>query len=532
MKLNFYLAALCAMLASAASAQSPAPEQLWVGHYTIGGQSTAMVLHDRSPAPRSPSVLDIPAQGARDLPLAKFSKHAGGVHFEMQGGPGLFIFDGKVRGSGLAGSVTQGSARGKFTLVPVQPMDLALNRSLSGSYQLAPDRVIDIGMMSEIGGQLVFLDHKTLREGPLQPLSSSRFVSGPTIGIPYPFAIDVDFTRNAAGAVTGLRWKEGGRILSARKVAPHRVEQVTIVNDGITLKGTLAIPDKPGPHPAVVFAHGSGPSLRDVGPWNMFFLRQGMAVLSLDKRGAGESGGDWRTASMQDIAGDWLAGVAMLRQRADIDPARIGVHGSSQGGWTAPMMAVRSPGVAWIIVRAGSAATVSDTMVHEIGWTVREAGLPETDAREAQDAARRLFAMSSAPWDEFEAFATPLKEKPWAPHVWALHQTKSGWGRAWNAKNAPYDPADTLAKVQVPVLWFLGKLDHNLPSIDSARLLDAARARSGHQDFTVVMIPDAGHSFLASSTGNNSEFPFKAHMAAGYWSEMESWLRQRAFSRP
>ena len=60
-----------------------------------------------------------------------------------------------------------------------------------------------------------------------------------------------------------------------------------------------------------------------------------MAVLSLDKRGAGASTGDWHTASLDDIAGDWLAGVAMLKQRKDIDPRRIGVHGSSQGGWTA-----------------------------------------------------------------------------------------------------------------------------------------------------------------------------------------------------
>lgn len=71
------------------------------------------------------------------------------------------------------------------------------------------------------------------------------------------------------------------------------------------------LPDTPGPHPAVLFAHGSGDATRNVAIWNPYFVRLGMAVLSLDKRGAGKSTGDWHTASMDDIANDWLAGVAM-----------------------------------------------------------------------------------------------------------------------------------------------------------------------------------------------------------------------------
>jgi len=55
---------------------------------------------------------------------------------------------------------------------------------------------------------------------------------------------------------------------------------------------------------------------------------------------------------MDDLASDWLAGVTFLKSRSDIDPKRIGVHGSSQGGWTAPLMAAQSGDVAFMIVRA------------------------------------------------------------------------------------------------------------------------------------------------------------------------------------
>jgi uncharacterized protein len=98
--------------------------------------------------------------------------------------------------------------------------------------------------------------------------------------------------------------------------------------------------------------------------------------------------------------------------------------------------------------------------------------------------------------------------------------------------NAAYDPTDTLAKVKVPVLWFLGDLDHNVPSLDTAKKLDAARLTSGNKDFTVVRIPDAGHAFLETKTGNNNEFPTLTKASAGYWDKMESWLREHHFSQP
>ena len=40
-----------------------------------------------------------------------------------------------------------------------------------------------------------------------------------------------------------------------------REEEVHFDSDGHTLAGVLVLPTTPGPHPAVVFIHGSGPSI-------------------------------------------------------------------------------------------------------------------------------------------------------------------------------------------------------------------------------------------------------------------------------
>jgi len=532
MNLKHFIAAACAAgiasLAAAQAPEAPVPETSWVGEFRIGDEATPIVLHDRSATPKAQSGLDVPTKGARDIPLQDFKDAA---HFALQAGPELLTFSGQRDAKGVSGKVIQGAKQGRFTLVPLQPAGPELLRKLSGSYQLAPGHIIDMGPMDEFGGQLAFLDNKTRRMGPLMGLSASSFVSGAAMGTPFPFIIRAEFIKDKQGAVTAMRWTENKKTVLAKKIAPHRVEDVTVVNGDVTLKGTLLVPLKPGPHPAIVFAHGSGDSTRNVGAWNTFFVRQGIAVLSLDKRGAGASTGNWYQSSMHDIADDWLAGVAMLKQRADIDPKRIGVHGSSQGGWTAPLMAVKSKDVAYVIVRAGSANTVRDTMVHEIGWSVREAGFSEADAREAEEGARRVFDSAHLSWEEFAPITAPLKARPWAKAAWAVHMSEKGWGRRWSVLNAQYDPADTLSKVQVPVLWILGDMDHNVPSVDTASKLEAARAASGNKDFTIVRLPNTGHSFLESKTGNNSEFPIQSTAALGYWDKMESWLREHRFSR-
>ena len=526
------MAMVAVVTSSTVWAQAAAPETSWVGEFIIGGQSTPIVLRDRSGTPGAVSGMDLPGKGARDVPLKNVSIAKDVSHFELQGGPELITFDGERSHDGIRGTVTQGEKKGDFTLVRTQSVSAARIRELAGSYQLAPGRIVDMGPMDEGGGQLVYLDNQTRRMGPLIGLSDSRFISGPSLGVPYPVALRAEFMRDARGLVTGVRWLEGKTTYLGRKIAPHRVEDVTVVNGDVTLKGTLSIPLTKGPHPAIVFAHGSGDATRNVGMWNTFFVRQGIAVLSLDKRGAGASTGDWKKAGMDDIASDWLAGVEMLKARADIDPKKIGVHGSSQGGWTGALMAARSTDVAYLIVRAGSANSVLDTMVHEIGWSVREAGFSDADAKEAEAGARRLFQLTGASWEQFKAVAEPQKAKPWAGASWVVHMTEKGWGRPWGALNASFDPAGTLAKVKAPVLWFLGELDHNVPSDATAKRLEAARVVSGNKDFTVVRLADAGHSFLETKTGNGAEFPKLTHAARGYWEKMESWLREHAISRP
>lgn len=518
----------------------PGPQaREWLGEFTLRDKATALVLHEPATSQQDPTALpgagpsvDLPGLGARGVPVSGLTREGDGLRFQFEGPPGRFVFSGREADGHVAGTVIQGEASGTFTLVETMPMTQVFGDAIAGSYEIATGRVIEIGWMDELGGP-VFLDHKTLRTGPLHALSPTRLVAGPSIGVPYPFEIEASLLGDAAGAITGLRWREQGIVVEARRIAPHRVEAVTVRNGDVVLRGSLMLPTTSGPHPAIVLAHGSGDATSNVGAWNQHFLRLGMAVLSLDKRGAGASAGDWHTSSLDDVAGDWLAGVAMLKARPDIDPKRIGVHGSSQGGWTASLMAARSSDIAFVIVRAGSGVTLRDTMLHEIGWSVREAGLDDAAASEAEAASAAMFDLSvkGAPWRDFVAVADAHRGKPWFDHAWPMHMSEDGWGRPWVAKNAGYLATDSLRRIRVPVLWFLGDLDHNVPAEASDRALNAVLADAKHPDYRVVRLPGTGHAFTASTTGNNRDLASDSHMVAGYWTVMDEWLRARGFAR-
>ncbi len=144
---------------------------------------------------------------------------------------------------------------------------------------------------------------------------------------------------------------------------PYRSEDVTYRSGNVDLAGTLTLPKGDGPFTAVLLLTGSGAQDRDgTGDGHKPFLlladtltRAGYAVLRVDDRGVGGSGGDLAATTYDDLTGDALAGVEYLKGRADIDPARIGLFGHSEGGYLAPLAAQRSGTVAFVIMMAGPA---------------------------------------------------------------------------------------------------------------------------------------------------------------------------------
>ncbi|HWO24387.1 MAG TPA: alpha/beta fold hydrolase [Kofleriaceae bacterium] len=143
--------------------------------------------------------------------------------------------------------------------------------------------------------------------------------------------------------------------------ARFREEPITVGAAPYLLSGTLTLPAGPGPFPATVLVHGSGPNDRDstVGSNKIFkdlaqgLASAGIAVLRYDKRTF--QYGDQLTNAItidEEVVDDAVAATRALAARPEIDARRLFVIGHSLGGLLAPEIAARAGSVAGAVLLA------------------------------------------------------------------------------------------------------------------------------------------------------------------------------------
>jgi len=305
-----------------------------------------------------------------------------------------------------------------------------------------------------------------------------------------------------------------------------REESVSFKNGDVVLAGTLVLPVGPGRRPAVVLFHGSGPEARNLG-MARWFAAQGLAALTYDKRGVGESTGDFRTVPFMDLHLDGLAGLAFLAHRDDIDRSHLGVWGLSQGGWLGPLAAARSHDVSFVIAVSGPAVSPGEQMVFYWANQLRAEGVPEQSVQE-MTALRRLVWNAASTGKDLAGATAQLNEarrKAADEHVRAqqddLAKALRRPASLWIAQEMNYDPLITLRQVTVPSLFIFGEEDQVVPVGESVDRVRRTLTEAHHPDFTIRTFPGADHTMYVREPDGSQ------HLAAGYYSTMRDWLLAR-----
>lgn len=158
-------------------------------------------------------------------------------------------------------------------------------------------------------------------------------------------------------------------------------EENATINGKVRLKGTASIPKGKGPWPAVLFIHGSGPTDRDENvkgiKINAFkelanaITPLGFVTLRYDKRGVGESEGNFLEAGLWDLVDDAGTAVEFLKQHPAVDPDKIILLGHSEGCAIAPAVNKRQP-VQGLILLAGVAESVKDSIIRQAELAAKE----------------------------------------------------------------------------------------------------------------------------------------------------------------
>ena len=103
---------------------------------------------------------------------------------------------------------------------------------------------------------------------------------------------------------------------------------------GIGLGAWLFLPKGDGAHPAITMAHGfAGTREHGLERFARAFATAGFVVLVHDHRNFGTSGGDLRGDVDPWVQiRDWRRAISYLEARPEVDPARIGLWGTSYAG--------------------------------------------------------------------------------------------------------------------------------------------------------------------------------------------------------
>jgi hypothetical protein len=356
------------------------------------------------------------------------------------------------------------------------------------------------------------------------------------------------------GPAKGTFEVKRGAALKPEPPPPYRQEEVTIQNGPIVLAGTLTVPATPGAHPAVVLITGSGPQNRDedvfgVKPFRMIadhLTRAGIAVLRCDDRGVGGSTGSVPKSTTADFAEDALAQVRYLEARPDIDKAHIGLLGHSEGGLVAPIAAATSKSVAFIVLMSGPALTGEKIMLAQAELLAAAERLPEEQVRANADLQRMMFAAvrSGIGWEAVTEAGEKLALSAIArlpeeqrkmmgdPQAVARQQIAAQVASArspWFKFFLDYDPAPTLAKVQIPVLALFGGKDLQVPAEPNRRAMEEVFAKSGLKDYRLVVMPGANHLYQEANTGSVSEYTkLKKEFLPGFLDLLTTWIGERA----
>lgn len=139
-------------------------------------------------------------------------------------------------------------------------------------------------------------------------------------------------------------------------------EDVEFVSNGVTLSGSICIPQADGLFPTVVMVHGSGPLKRELA-YAKLMARNGIICLTYDKRGVGKSGGDYEhdnntsISNLKILASDAKEAIKQLRNYSKVDTSKIGLIGLSQAGWIIPITASSCSDINYIVILSGPVVT-------------------------------------------------------------------------------------------------------------------------------------------------------------------------------
>ncbi len=360
------------------------------------------------------------------------------------------------------------------------------------------------------------------RSGRLYPDDDRHFHGGPGWASREPRIAEAVFD-GCPGKRIEFRLKDGPSGVAQR--VPVTRTPTTFPSIGNTLYGELFAPEKP--QALVVLVYGSGQDSAVAYSYVQHLLTYyGIAAFVYDKRGTGKSNGRF-TVDFSELADDALVALAHARKLLNAPGVPVGLMGESQGGWIAPLAAVRAP-ADFVIASYGLAISPLEEDRYEVMNELRAKRHDDSvvaKGRELTDITSRIMlsrftdgledlrkfkaAHADAKWlQEVEGdFTGPLLRSP--DDQFEELRKLLGFDAILD-----YDAQAALRRVRVPMLWIVAGKDTEAPPGPTLEFLRTLQPEPPQLD--IAVFPNADHGIIEDD-----------RQSAGYHDLLAQWIRTR-----
>ena len=544
--MRIFIALVLAMITGAASAEilqpaagptaAPATPTYYSGGYGTPGNFVYTRIGFDSGNIRQPfDRIDEPPIRNLAVRNGQLSLDADRLHFD------LTQFD-----YGARGWVVDEKGQRRPAFFRTRPKDIPSVKVLEryeGTYRLGKRGLLTLSR-SVASDNLHYLELPSGRTGLLFYLPNSEMAGGPCMYCPGPEYIRVSLDPSQSGRAQRVRVKIDGQTIDARRIETHSEQEIRFTSkDGTQLAGSLLLPSGKGPHPAVVFAHGSNAQTRNGFNGNIRFIaeayaRSGIAALIFDKRGTGRSKGDWEKANFEILADDVAAGVEFLRTRPEIKADRIGLTGSSQAGWIMAWASTRVPDVRFIQMRSSSPMSVREANRDQLVLMMEAERYPRSEIQRALDMRDMIddYAVTGQNWDQLEAAAKQAGHEYWMAQFIGGLPAKDSPDHAWLRKAFSYDTTGPVRNFKGAWQVTYGASDIVVSVPKTRAWLEDALRHGRSNDVTIEVVPNADHNYYETRTGHDHrEFPGYSRYVPGIFDTITRWANDRmreSYSRP
>jgi pimeloyl-ACP methyl ester carboxylesterase len=304
-------------------------------------------------------------------------------------------------------------------------------------------------------------------------------------------------------------------------------KELSFTSEGLQLQGTLSLPDSSDILGAVLLIPGSGQIDRNENnrkfKSNIFNeISEELAVnyfasFRYDKRGVGESEGDYWKTGFYDHVTDASSATSFLKSLPQLQGKPLFILGHSEGAMISMRLAADEPGLAGAILLAGSAQNGEATL----RWQAAEIakGLTGFSALLV-----RLFHI-----DVLEAQAKALSKIKRSSKDWMRQNLFQKINAKWMREFIAYDPADDLKRIRIPVLAITGSKDIQVNPADLKRMAELIQGEYEYHE-----IPDMTHVLRADS-GRPSMSTYKEQISRPVDPRLrgfiDTWLRKMVHER-